>query len=291
MSINQGNLIEAATSSPAAGRRRRRRLHVPVIIAAVVFAFLLVAALFPGVLTSYDPLATDMSASRQPPSAEHLFGTDTLGRDVFARVVHGARISLTFGFSATLIALASAIVLGIATGLAPDWVDNIVMRILEILLALPEILVALVIIAMLGKGQANLVLAITIAAIPFYTRAVRIATRQVRRSEFVEAAVGMGQKRGTIIVRHILPNVIGPVLVLGTIGIGGAIISASGLSFLGLGPASPTPEWGLMLSDGRGSLATAWWMAVFPGLAITVTVISTTVLGRFLQARFEGRQA
>lgn len=291
MSLDHANLIETVGEAPEQRRGPRRSRPWAVWVAAAVMALLLLAAFFPQLIAPFDPIATDTSSSRLGPSLTHLFGTDTLGRDIFSRVVHGTRISLSFGFIATTIALATAIVLGIATGLAPDWVDNIIMRILEILLALPEILVALVIIAMLGKGQANLVLAITIAAIPFYTRAVRIATRQVRRSEFVEAAIALGERPVVIILRHILPNVIGPVLVLGTIGIGGAIISASGLSFLGLGPASPTPEWGLMLSDGRGSLASAWWMAVFPGLAITVTVIATTVVGRHIQARFEGRQS
>ncbi|HQX36119.1 MAG TPA: ABC transporter permease subunit, partial [Microbacteriaceae bacterium] len=148
-----------------------------------------------------------------------------------------------------------------------------------------------VVIALLGPGTTNLIIAITIAAIPVYARIVRITTLQVRGSAFVEASLALGQRRPAIIARHILPNVIGPLLVLATIGIGTSIIAGSSLSFLGLGPVSPTPEWGLMLSDGRNLLGSAWWVAVFPGLAITVTVISTTVLGRALQRRFEGTSA
>jgi len=272
----------------------RTRLRIPpvaAIVAGAVLLLLVAAAFLPGWFTPLDPLATDTKASELPPGPGHPFGTDRLGRDIYARVVHGASISLSFGFTATVVAVVTGTVIGLASGLAPRWVDNVVQRLLEILLALPELLIALVIIAMLGAGTVNLVIAITIAAVPVYARIVRAGTLQVRQAAFVEAAVALGQRRGAIVVRRILPNVIGPLLVLATIGVGTAIIAGSGLSFLGLGPASPTPEWGLMLSDGRGSLATAWWVAVFPGLAITATVISTTVLGRWLQARFEGREA
>ena len=282
MTVVRPDLIESS------GTRRRVRVPVGAILAGAVLALLVAAALFPSLFTSADPLATATSESQSPPSAAHLFGTDRLGRDVFSRVVHGAGLSLSFGFTATLIALVVAVFIGVASGLAPRAVDNVLMRVLEIALAFPEVLVALVVIALLGPGTANLVVAITIAAVPVYARVVRITTVQVRQSGYVEAAVALGQRRSAIIVRHVLPNVVGPLLVLATIGVGTAIITGSGLSFLGLGPSSPTPEWGLMLSDGRSSLGSAWWISVFPGLAITATVIATTVLGRYLQGRFEG---
>lgn len=287
MSVGRPDLLELAR--PAAGRRRRAVPPVSAVVAAVVLGVLVLAALLPWAFTSADPLATATSDSQLPPSLDHLFGTDKLGRDVFSRVVHGASLSLSFGFTATVVALVFGIVIGVASGLAPRFVDNIIMRALEIALAFPELLVALVVIALLGPGTTNVVVAITVAAVPVYARVVRITTIQVRESAFIEASVALGQRRIVIILRHVLPNVIGPLLVLATIGIGTSIIAGSGLSFLGLGPVSPTPEWGLMLSDGRNSLGTAWWIAVFPGLAITVTVISTTVLGRYLQGRFEGR--
>jgi len=267
---------------------RRRTPPVAAIIAGVVLLLLIAAAVLPGLFTSIDPLATDTRDASLPPGPGHPFGTDKLGRDVYARVVHGASISLSFGFAATVIAVVLGTIVGIASGLAPRWVDNVIQRALEILLALPELLIALVVVAILGAGTVNLVIAITIAAVPAYARIVRAGTLQVRQAAFVEAAVALGQRRAAIVARHVLPNVIGPLLVLATIGIGTAIIAGSGLSFLGLGPAAPSPEWGLMLSEGRGSLATAWWVAVFPGLAITATVISTTVVGRWLQGRFEG---
>jgi peptide/nickel transport system permease protein len=287
VSIGRPDLLEAAPST----RTRRGIPPAGAIAAAVILAVLVLAALVPWVFTSTDPLATDTSASQLPPSFEHLFGTDKLGRDVFSRVVHGAGLSLSFGFTATVVAVVFGTLIGLGSGLAPKAADNVVQRVLEIALAFPELLVALVVIALLGPGTTNLIIAITVAAVPVYVRIVRITTLQVKNAAFVEAAVALGQRRGAIVLRHVLPNVIGPLLVLATIGVGTAIISGSSLSFLGLGPVSPTPEWGLELADGRNSLGTAWWIAVFPGLAITLTVISTTVLGRFLQRRFEGRTA
>ncbi|MCR2811287.1 MULTISPECIES: ABC transporter permease [unclassified Microbacterium] len=286
MSIGTPELVEAAIAVP---ERSGRPKPIGAILAAAVLLVLIVAALFPWIFTSADPLATATADSQLPPSAEHLFGTDKLGRDVYTRVVYGAGLSLSFGFSATILALIGGVAIGLTAGLAPRAVDNIAMRVLEIALAFPELLVALVVIALLGPGAVNVIVAITIAAVPAYARIVRITTLQVKTSAFVEAAVALGQRPAAIVTRHVLPNVVGPLLVLATIGIGTSIIAGSSLSFLGLGPVSPTPEWGLMLSDGRSSLGSAWWIAVFPGLAITVTVISTTVVGRYLQRRFEGR--
>lgn len=290
MTLNAPGLTAPASPATDAVPTRTPRLPLPLpaIIAAIVLAILVLAALFPALFTSADPLATATASSQLAPSLEHPFGTDKLGRDVFARVVYGASLSLSFGFTATAVALVAGIVIGLASGLAHRTVDNVIQRALEIMLAFPELLVALVVIALLGPGTTNLIIAITVAAIPVYARIVRITTLQVRHSAFVEASVALGQRRPAIIGRHILPNVMGPLLVLATIGIGTSIIAGSSLSFLGLGPVSPTPEWGLMLSDGRNLLGSAWWVAVFPGLAITVTVISTTVLGRALQRRFEG---
>lgn len=268
----------------------RERTKVPAVawLSAAVLVLLVLAALVPGLFTSIDPLATNPVQSHRAPSAEHLFGTDRLGRDQFARVIHGARVSLGIGFIATGAAVAIAIVAGVLIGLAPRWLDGLAMRILEVVLAFPELLLALVVIALLGPGTQNVLIAITISAIPVYVRMVRIATVQVRTSGYVEAATALGVGRTAVVVRHVLPNVVGPLLVLATIGVGNAIIAGSAMSFLNLGPVAPTPEWGLMLSEGRDSLRNAWWVAVFPGLAITATVISTTLLGRHLQARFEG---
>lgn len=279
----------SGTTARRPSRRSRAGVRVVTAVAVVVVGVLVLAAVAPWLFTQIDPLATDTAQARRPPGPGHAFGTDVLGRDVLARVIHGARLSLGLGVAATALAVAVSTVLGVATGLAPRGVDAVVMRVLEIVLAFPEILVALVVVALLGSGTGNVLVAITIAAIPLYTRMVRVTTLQVRQSGFVEASRALGQHPLAIVVRHILPNVVGPLLVLATIGIGNAIIAGSALSFLGLGPASPTPEWGLMLADGRNSLGSTWWVAVFPGLLITVTVVSTTIVGRAVQRRFDGR--
>jgi peptide/nickel transport system permease protein len=268
-------------------RLTRPDLKPGPFFAAVFLLLLILCALFPGLFARFDPLETDLASSMLAPSTEHWFGTDKLGRDIFTRVVHGARISLTLGVAVTCIAVASSTIIGVGSALAPKAVDSVIMRGLEIVLAFPELLIALVIVAFLGPGTNNVILAVTISSIPLYTRIVRITTIQVNKSAFVEASLALGQPRIKTIIRHIIPNSIGPMLVLATIGIGTAIMAGSALSFLGLGPAAPTPEWGLMLSEGRNSLGTAWWVAVFPGLAITATVISTTVLGHWVQAKFE----
>jgi len=278
-----------AGGPPSEPHRRARRFSASTIVAGVVLGVIILAALFPGLLATHDPNATNLPDAMASPGADHFFGTDKLGRDVFSRVVYGARISLSFGFVATVVAVTIGALVGLLAGLAPRFVDHVIMRFLEIMLAFPELLVALVVVALLGPGTTNVVIAVTIAAVPTYARIVRISTIQIRSSLFVEAATALGQRRPTIVVRHVLPNVIGPLLVLATIGVGTAIIAGSGLSFLGLGPVAPSPEWGLELSAGRDLLGTAWWVAVFPGLAITATVISTTIIGRKLQRRFEGR--
>jgi len=278
-----------AAAPPPDASRRKVRVAPSTIVAGVVLVVIVLAALFPDLLATHEPNATALPEAKLGPGAEHFFGTDQLGRDVYSRIVYGSRISLMFGFVATAIAIALGALVGLVSGLAPRFVDNVIMRFLEIMLAFPELLVALVVVALLGPGTANVIIAVTVAALPTYARIVRISTIQVRQSQFVEAATALGQRRSAIVLRHVLPNVVGPLLVLATIGVGTAIIAGSSLSFLGLGPVPPSPEWGLSLSTGRDLLGSAWWVAVFPGLAITATVISTTVIGRKLQRRFEGR--
>ncbi|UWF78687.1 ABC transporter permease [Microbacterium sp. EF45047] len=258
--------------------------------AVVVLAVVAFAALAPGLVATHDPLQTDVRAALRPPSAEHLFGTDQSGRDVFSRVVHGAGASVGIGVLATGLALLLGLVAGALSGSAPRVVDAVLMRLTDILLAFPEFLVALVIVAVLGPGHANVAIAVTIAAVPVYLRLARTQTRTLRLAEHVEAAriLGVGPVRAFL--RHVIPGVLGALSVLATIGIGSSILAAAGLSFLGLGPTEPTPEWGLMLAGGRNVLGTAWWVPVFPGAAITVTVIAATIVGRVLRARSEGRR-
>ncbi|MFT4259438.1 ABC transporter permease [Microbacterium sp.] len=259
----------------------RRWLLGAAIIVLAVIAF---AALFPGIIATHDPLATDVRAALLPPSAEHLFGTDQSGRDVFARVVHGAGRSVGIGLLATAIALVVGLAIGALAGVAPRFVDAIMMRVNDVMMAFPEFLVALVVVAVLGPGPVNIAIAVTLAAIPVYVRLARVQTRVLRTAEHVEAARILGVGAFTAFVRHVMPGVLGALSVLATIGIGSSILAAAGLSFLGLGPSEPTPEWGLMLAGGRNVLGQAWWIAVFPGAAITLTVVAASVVGRVLRA-------
>ncbi|WP_353114734.1 ABC transporter permease [Microbacterium sp.] len=264
------------------------------VLLAAASAFLLViavAALFPGLLSTHDPLQTDVGSAMLPPGPAHLFGTDQSGRDVFSRVVHGAGRSVGIGLLATGLALVAGLVIGALSGVAPRAVDAIAMRTTDVLMAFPEFLVALVVVALLGPGAANVALAVTIAAVPVYIRLARTRTRTLRLAEHVEAARILGVGRARAFTRHVIPSVLGSLSVLATIGIGTSILAAAGLSFLGLGPIEPQPEWGLMLSGGRNVLGRAWWISVFPGLAIMLTVICATLLGRELRRRADGRSA
>lgn len=267
----------------------RRAERVLLWAAVAVLAVIAFAALWPGVLATGDPLQTDVRAALLPPSSEHLFGTDQSGRDVYSRVVYGAGRSLGIGLLATGVALVVGLVVGALAGVAPRGVDAAMMRVNDVLMAFPEFLVALVVVAMLGPGPVNIAIAVTLAAVPVYVRLARVQTRSLRHAEHVEAARILGVPRLRAFTRHVVPGVLGTLSVLATIGIGSSILAAAGLSFLGLGPSEPTPEWGLILAGGRNVLGQAWWISVFPGIAITVTVVSATVIGRILRARADGR--
>lgn len=260
-----------------------------LVLAAAVLAALVLAALAPHLFAGQDPLAVDSGQTLRPPSGEHLLGTDENGRDVLARIVHGTRTSLLLGFGAIAVALVCGGLLGIAAGLGNRLVENVIMRLSDIGLAFPELLLALVVITVAGGGTGNAMLAIGVANIPNYARLVRAQTLAIRRSSYVEAAYALGLSAPRVILRHVLPNAVKPVLILATIGVGTALVAGSALSFLGLGTPPPEPEWGSMLSTARNFISRAWWYGVFPGAAITLTVISVTVVGRALRLRSEGR--
>ncbi|SDL75420.1 ABC transporter permease [Nonomuraea jiangxiensis] len=260
------------------------------LVPPAFLVLLAVALAAPGLLTAgADPLTADPLNALAAPGAGHWFGTDHLGRDVLARVVYGARHSISIGVAATGLAVTLGVLLGLAAGLSPKWLDEALARSFDVLSTLPELLLALLVVAITGPGTGNVIFAIAVAQIPNYARVIRAQTFVVRRSGYVEQAVTFGRSRLAITARHILPNVLGPIPVLATIGIGQAVIAGSGLSFLGMGPQPPAAEWGAMLSEARNYLRVAWWEAFFPGLAITLTVACLTVVGRRLQRRFEGR--
>lgn len=280
--------LGVSTRPPVRGVVARRLV---IGAAAAVLAVIALAALVPGLLATHDPLLTDVRAALQPPSAAHWFGTDQSGRDVYSRVVFGTGRSVGIGLLATGLALTLGVLAGVLAAVAPRVVDAAAMRITDVLLAFPEFLLALLVVAVLGPGPANVAVAVTLAALPVYVRLARARTRALAATEYAEAARIVGVSRAVVLVTHVLPGVVASVSVLAVIGIGTSILAAAGLSFLGLGPTEPTPEWGLMLSSGRNLLVQAPWVAVFPGLAITLTVVSVSVVGRALRTRSEERGA
>ncbi|SER95215.1 peptide/nickel transport system permease protein [Propionibacterium cyclohexanicum] len=266
-----------------------RGIRPTLVLSLLVLAVAASAAIAPGLWTHTDPLHADPLAARQPPSLAHLAGTDIQGRDVLTRIVYGARFSLLIGLGATLVALGLGAILGIVAGVGPRWADQLVTRLVDVVAAFPEVLLALLMIALSGRGAINLALALGVAGLPKYARTIRATVQQTRCAGYVEQATTFGASRWQRLVRHVLPNALGPLPVMVTIGFGGAIISSSGLSFLGLGPQPPAAEWGLMLAESRNYLRQTWWTGVFPGVALTAVVMAATVLGRHLQERYERR--
>ncbi|UWP85019.1 ABC transporter permease [Dactylosporangium fulvum] len=277
------------TTPPEESVRPRRRPAPGVVVSAAFLVLVVAAVAAPGLLTGTDPLAADPIGALRPPSADHWFGTDQLGRDVFTRVVYGARYSLSIGVASTLLSVVAGGLIGLVAGLSPRFVDEVLSRGLDVLSAFPEVLLALLFIAFTEPGTPSLVMAIALAFAPRYGRMVRAQTLLVRRAGYVEQAVTFGLSRWRLAARHILPNVLGPLPILATIGLGAAIINAAALSFLGMGPQPPSPEWGAMLSESRSYLRVAWWAAILPGVTLVLTVIALTSVGRRLQERFEGR--
>nr|CEP30138.1 putative peptide transporter permease subunit: membrane component of ABC superfamily [Klebsiella variicola] len=265
------------------GRYRNPWLAPGTSIPLLLVLLLVVAVFFPSLFTPYTPEQMDFSAILQPPDLRHWFGTDQLGRDVFTRVVYGTSLSLSIGGGATLIASAGGIVLGTLAGLAPRAVRQLLVRLLDIMLAFPDLLLALLAITVLGRGPENTLLAVGLAGIAGYARLVRAQVLQVRLSGYVQHAVALGEPPMVIILRHIVPNTLRPLLVLATVGIGYSILSASALSFLGLGVTPPTAEWGALLSEGRNFLDSAPWVSLLPASVVALSVIAITLLGRRVQ--------
>jgi peptide/nickel transport system permease protein len=245
----------------------------------VVVILIILAALAAPLITSYDYAEQDLLAGLLPPSAEHPFGTDQFGRDLYTRVVYGARISLRIGLVSVGIAVVLGIPLGLLSGYYAGWVDITVMRVVDLLLAFPAVLLAMAIMTVLGPSLTNAMIAVGISIVPQFVRIARGATLSAKEMDYVVAAKTIGCQDRHIMVRHILPNVILPLIVLTTLQIAAAILFASGLSFLGLGAKPPSPEWGAMLTEGRVYMREAWWIPVFPGLAITFTILAMNLVG------------
>nr|WP_294501813.1 ABC transporter permease [uncultured Rhodopila sp.] len=266
-----------------------RTLPPGVAVAALVIVLFVAAAAAPGHLQTHNPFRTDLYATLQPPSLAHLFGTDQSGRDLFSRVVEGTRQSLTIGIGATGLSLSIALLLGVTAGLAGGAVDAAISRFLEVLFAFPNLFLALLFVTVFAATPATLVIAVGIGTAPGYARMIRGQFLSVKRAGYVEAARTLGHSYGRVVRQHIFPNAMRPLVVMITLGLGQSIVWASGLAFLGLGVAPPSPEWGALLDAGRHYVTRAWWLEVMPGLAIIAFALSATVVSRHLQDRLEGR--
>ncbi|MGH2614733.1 MAG: ABC transporter permease [Thermomicrobiales bacterium] len=268
---------------------RRLAKNKGAVAGAIVLALILLTALFAPVLAPRDPSKQEYARALLPPGREALFGTDQFGRDILSRVIVGSRPSLQAAAIAILIASSVGTFVGLVTGFRGGWIDLLMQRLIDIQLAFPGILFALAIVAVLGPGLRNAMIAVGISLVPAYARMVRGSVLSVRENAYVEAALVMGAGSGRIVVRHILPNVLASIIVLSTVGIAWAILIGASLSFLGLGAQLPNPEWGLDLAQSRDYLREAWWMSTFPGLAIMLTALSVNLLGEGLRDAFDPR--
>ena len=277
--------VQAGLASRARRFGQRRGLGGAEGAAGILAIFLLVSAALPQLIAPGDPLGIDPLSAFLHPGLNHPFGTDESGRDIFTRVVHGARYSLVIGVVATLIGLGFGLVLGTLAGMLGRVVDFTVNRFLEVLFAFPGLLLALLVILVFGPGVVTATIAVGLSTAPGYARIIRAQLISVRSAAFVEAATVLGRTPWQILSRHILPNTLAPLLVLATLGVGQAMVWAATLSYLGLGAEPPTAEWGAMLSAGRTYITSAWWMSFFPGLFIVLTAVAATVLGRSVDRR------
>ena len=259
------------------------------IIGMVILGLFVFCALFAPWIAPYDPIAQDVTRRREPPSREHPFGMDEVGRDLLSRVIYGARVSLYVGVASVSLAIIAGTLIGAVSGYAGGWIDNVVMRIMDIMLAFPSLLLAIAIVAILGPGLLNMLYAIAFVSIPAYARIVRASVLAAKEMDYTLAARAIGCSSSRILFRHIMPNCLTPIIVQGTLGIATAILDAAGLSFLGLGAQPPTPEWGAMLGQGRGSVFTAPHVVIFPGLAIMLSVLGFNLLGDGLRDALDPR--
>jgi peptide/nickel transport system permease protein len=287
--MSEQTVLQAKSATPSfAPTRERGQLAIIVrqlrrnraAVVGLVFIILeVVVALAAPWVAPYDPLDQSVREALKPPSRQHLLGTDAVGRDLLSRIIYGARISLRVGLIAAGISGIAGVFIGTVAGFRGGWLDEVIMRLIDILLAFPGMLLALTIIAVLGPGLFNVMIAVGIGSIPSFTRVARGQTLSVREEDYVLGARVVGCSDARIIFRYIVPNVLPTVIVLTTLRVATAILTAAGLSFLGLGAQPPTPEWGAILSAARIYLRQAWWFTTFPGLAIMITVLSINLFG------------
>jgi peptide/nickel transport system permease protein len=267
------------------------RRNILGTIGLVIMTLFVLAALFANVICGYSPLTVDSAHALAPPGSQHWMGTDSFGRDVFARIIHGARISLAVGIGSTTLGATFGVIIGLASGYLSGWVDLLFQRVTDILQALPLLVLALVMTAALGPSLPNVIIAIAIPLIPIVARVIRANTLALREQPFVEAAKSIGMSEMRIAIRHVLPNTLAPLIVLATAQLGSTILTEASLSFLGLGIPEPYPSWGRMLSESAAEyVRTAPWLVIFPGIAISLAVFGTNLFGDALRDILDPRQ-
>lgn len=292
--------IKIEARSPTRELFRRLRRHRSFQVGSALLALLVFTALFANFIAPYDPIKPLADVTRRSPpcihllgcpadKAEHIMGIDGNSRDLFSRIVFGSRLSLQIGFTTTLFGIALGVLLGAVAGYAGGWVDTVIMRAMDIVLAFPSLILAIAIVSVLGPGLINALLAIGIVSIPVYARLFRASVLSVKEFDYVTASKSVGTSPHLILLRHILPNAVTPIIVAGTLGIATAILDAAALSFLGLGAEVPRPEWGLMLGEERNSVFNAPFLVFFPGLAIMMTVLSFNLIGDGLRDALDPR--
>lgn len=274
-------------SNRASGTWRRLwlrfRQHHSGVIGLFLLVILVIVAVGAPVIANHDPLKQNLRLALHPPNSEYWFGTDEFGRDIFSRIVYGAIISLEVGIMVVVLSGVIGVTLGLIAGFYGGWLDSLISRAIDILLAFPGLLLAIAVVTVLGPSLVNALLAVSFGNIPRYTRVTRAAVLAQKENEYVDSARAVGASNARIIIKHVLPNIFAPVAVIASLGVGIAILTTASLSFLGLGAQPPEPEWGAMLSTGRSYIRRAWWVTVFPGFAIMTTVLGINLFGDALR--------
>ena len=253
------------------------------VLGLACLALIVLAVVFAEYVTPYDPIERSTPERNLGPSLVHPFGTDKLGRDIMSRVLYGGRVSLQVGFLSIALATMVSVPLGLIAGFVGGLPDDVIMRVMDLILAFPGLILVIWLVSLLGSDMKNVIISIAFFSLPTYARLIRGVTLSIREMEYVMAARSMGAGSLRIMFFHVLPGVLGPLIVLTTLGVSGAIVTGASLSFLGLGVSPPTPEWGAMLADGRNYMRTQWWIAVFPGITITLVVLILNIIGDALR--------
>ncbi len=279
----QPGVVQLAGRDRAERYRRalRRLLTSPTtLLGLILVGGAVLCALTAPLIAPYDPIYGNLRANLQAPSTVHAFGTDNLGRDIFSRVIYGSQISIKLALSVQAFTLVIGLVLGMVSGYYGGWVDVIIMRIADIVMSFPLLIIAIALVGVLGSSEANIIAALTLVSWPYVTRLTRSQVLSIKEQDYITAARGLGASNAVIMFRHILPNLLTPIVVFVTLGIGSVILSEAALSFLGLGSGNQSqPSWGRMLNESRAYIRSAWWMPFFPGMAILLTVLGFNLLG------------